>query len=104
MIDRYSRQEMTQIWSQQSRFSYMLEVEKAAAKAQAELKMIPVNAAKQIEKLGKFSVSEIQEIARRSGVTLSDAQILGLESRVQEALEIIQNWSDEFGSANVVIQ
>jgi adenylosuccinate lyase len=53
---------MGQIWSQESRFQCLLEVEIAVAEAQAELGIIPKVAATAIKKKSKFSVGRIAEI------------------------------------------
>ena len=41
MIKRYSTSEMTKIWADERRFRYWLRVEKAVAKAEEELGIIP---------------------------------------------------------------
>lgn len=66
MIARYTRPEMGAIWDVESRFSHMLEVEIAVAKAQAKLKIIPASAAKEIEQKGKFSVKRIYELEEKT--------------------------------------
>ena len=48
MIPRYTRAAMGAIWSEENRFAQWLEVEKAAAEAQAELGIIPAEAARAI--------------------------------------------------------
>lgn len=62
MIERYTRPEMGEIWTLQNRFSQMLKVEKAVARAQAELNLIPMEAAQAIEAKGQFSLQRIQEL------------------------------------------
>ncbi|MGH9550589.1 MAG: adenylosuccinate lyase [Terriglobales bacterium] len=62
MIDRYSRPEMAAIWSEQSRFQMLLDVEIAACEVQAELGNIPVAALEQIKKNARFDVARIKEI------------------------------------------
>ncbi len=62
MIDRYSRAEMSVLWSQENKFSKMLQVEIAVAKAQSELGIIPKKAYKTIARKSKFSVKRILEI------------------------------------------
>lgn len=62
VIDRYTRPEMGQLWDLENRFAKMLEVEIAVAESQAELGIIPKEAAKSIRKKGKFSVARIAEI------------------------------------------
>ena len=52
---------MADIWSHQSRFQRMLEVEKAVAAALGELKLIPLAAAQAIQKKAGFSLKNIHE-------------------------------------------
>lgn len=66
MIARYTRPEMGAVWDVESRFSYMLEVEIAVAKAQARLKIIPAYAAKEIKQKSKFSVKRIYELEEKT--------------------------------------
>lgn len=65
MIPRYSRKEMTDIWSQQSKFRIWFEIEAHACDALAELGVIPKSAAETIwAKAGEveFDVDRIDEI------------------------------------------
>lgn len=64
MIARYSRPEMANNWSLQSKFQSMLEVEVAVAEVQAELGMIPSEAAKAIGRKAAFDVARIEEIEK----------------------------------------
>jgi len=67
MIPRYSRPDMTAIWSPESKFRIWFEIEAHAADAQAELGVIPKDAAKVIwDKGGQatFDVARIDEIER----------------------------------------
>ena len=67
MIPRYSRPEMTAIWSPQSKFRIWFEIEAHACDALAELGVIPASAAKTIwEKGGRaeFDIARIDEIER----------------------------------------
>lgn len=48
MIPRYTREEMGHIWSERNEFDTMLLVETLASEAQAELGVIPKEAAKAI--------------------------------------------------------
>ncbi len=64
MIQRYSRAEMSRIWSPENRFAKMLEVECQVAEAQASLRLIPKEAAELIRAKGKFSVARIDEIEK----------------------------------------
>jgi len=69
MIPRYTRPEAAEIWSPQTRFRIMFEIEAHAADAMAELGVIPKLAAQTIwEKGGKavFNVERIDEIERET--------------------------------------
>ena len=89
MVPRYSRPEMTAIWSPEARFKIWFEIEAHACDALAELGVIPKASAKAIwEKAGnaKFDVERIDEIER---VTKHDviaflthlAEFIGEDSR-----------------------
>ena len=71
MIERYSLKEMSQIWSPESRFQFMLKVEQAVAEAQGELGMISKNSAQAISKKAQFSYKNIlkRELSSRHDVT-----------------------------------
>ena len=67
MIPRYSRPEMADIWSPQSKFRIWFEIEAHAADKMAELGVIPTEAAKTVwDKAGNatFDVARIDEIER----------------------------------------
>jgi adenylosuccinate lyase len=67
MIPRYSRPEMTQVWSPETRFRIWFEIEAYAAEAMAEIGVIPKAAAKAIWEKGtqaKFDVMRIDEIEK----------------------------------------
>ncbi|NOT41975.1 MAG: adenylosuccinate lyase [Alphaproteobacteria bacterium] len=67
MIPRYSRPEMTAIWSPETKFRIWFEIEAHAADALAELGVIPKLAAKTIWEKGgaaKFDVAKIDAIER----------------------------------------
>ena len=64
MIPRYSRPEMTKIWSTESRFQTWLDIERYACEAQEKLGVIPKGVAKQIIKKGKFEIKKIDEIEK----------------------------------------
>jgi adenylosuccinate lyase len=67
MISRYSRPEMTAIWSPETKFRIWFEIEAHAADALAELGVIPKDAAAKVWEKGrnaKFDVERIDEIER----------------------------------------
>jgi adenylosuccinate lyase len=64
MIPRYTRPEMAAIWEPESRFQIWFEIEAHAMDAQADLGVVPKEAAKAVWKRGGFSVERIDEIER----------------------------------------
>ena len=62
MIPRYSRPEMTEIWTDESRFQIWFEIEAHACDAQAELGVIPKEDATTLWEKGPFDVARIHEI------------------------------------------
>jgi adenylosuccinate lyase len=67
MIPRYTRAEMADIWSPQTRFRIWFEIEAHAADAMAELGLIPKEAAKTIWERGgnaRFDIERIETIER----------------------------------------
>ena len=62
MIPRYSRPEMTELWSEHSKFQIWFEIEAHACDAQAKLGVIPKSASETIWKKGKFDIKRINEI------------------------------------------
>jgi adenylosuccinate lyase len=69
MVPRYSRPEMTSLWTPQTRFRIWFEIEAHAASAMAEIGIVPREAAEIIWRKGgeaKFYVSRIDEIERET--------------------------------------
>ena len=62
MIDRYSREEMKNIWDLNSKFQYYLNVEIAVAEAYADLGTFPKQDVEELKKKAKFNVERIDEI------------------------------------------
>lgn len=89
MIPRYSRPEMTAIWSPETRFRIWFEIEAYAADAMAELGTIPKEAAAKIWEKGRdavFDVDRIDEIERETkhdviAFLTHLAEIVGPEAR-----------------------
>jgi adenylosuccinate lyase len=89
MIPRYSRPEMTAIWSPETRFRIWFEIEAHAADAMAELGTIPKEAAATIwakGKKAKFDIARIEEIEREVkhdvlAFTTHLAEIIGPQAR-----------------------
>ena len=66
MIPRYSRPEMTAIWSEESKFQIWFEIEAHACDAQAKLGAIPSDAAATIWLRGAFDIERINDIERET--------------------------------------
>ncbi|MCT2343631.1 adenylosuccinate lyase [Niallia taxi] len=62
MIDRYTRPEMGNIWTEQNRFQAWLEVEILACEAWVKLGEIPEEDVKKIRENASFDIARIQEI------------------------------------------
>ena len=86
MIARYTRPKMGQIWTEQSKYQFWLEVETAASLTLAEDGIVPMEAAHAIRDRASFSVERIQEIEAEVrhdviAFTTAVAENIGLESR-----------------------
>lgn len=89
MIPRYTRPEMASIWEPQTRFKIWFEIEAHAADAQAELGIIPKEAAEVIWAKAKdatFNIQRIDEIERETrhdviAFLTHLAEIVGPEAR-----------------------
>ncbi len=89
MIPRYSRPEMTAIWSPETRFHIWFEIEAHAATAMAELGIIPQEAAATIWEKGRAAEFDISRIDEIEAVTKHDviaflthlAEFVGPEAR-----------------------
>ncbi|MDJ0946695.1 MAG: adenylosuccinate lyase [Kiloniellales bacterium] len=66
MIPRYSRPEMARIWEPENRFRIWFEIEAHACDAQANLGVIPKEAAKAVWERGRFEIARIDEIERET--------------------------------------
>jgi len=66
MIPRYTRPEMARIWDPENRFRIWFEIEAHACDAQAELGVIPRDAAKAVWERGKWEIERIDEIERET--------------------------------------
>ena len=66
MIPRYSRPEMTAIWESEARFRIWLDIETLACEAQADLGVIPKEAAQAVREKGAFEIARIDEIEKET--------------------------------------
>jgi len=86
MIPRYSRPQMTEIWDPQTKFQIWFEIEAHACDAQAELGVIPKEAAKAVWEKGQFDIARIDEIEKVTkhdvlAFTTNLAEYVGEEAR-----------------------
>ncbi|MDA9973445.1 adenylosuccinate lyase [Alphaproteobacteria bacterium] len=115
MIERYSRKQMVDIWSQQEKFNIWFQIEAHACDAQAELGVIPKGSAKIIWEKGQFNIDRIDEIEKTTkhdviafltnlteyigedarfihqGMTSSDVLDTALSIQLQKASDILLN-------------
>ena len=66
MIPRYAREEMTAIWSPSTKFQIWFEIEAHACDSQANLGVIPKEAAAAVWERGQFDIDRIDEIERET--------------------------------------
>ncbi len=62
MIERYSRKELKEIWSEENKYKIWLDVEIAAAEAMEKFKIIPKGVSLIVKKKGKIKVKRIHDI------------------------------------------
>jgi adenylosuccinate lyase len=62
MIKRYSRKELTDIWSEENKYQIWLDVEVAAAEAMEKLNQIPKGVASIVRKKARINVKRIHQI------------------------------------------
>ena len=62
MIERYSRKELTDIWSEENKYKIWLNVEIAAAQAMEKLGQIPKGVSSTVKKKAKINVKRIHQI------------------------------------------
>ena len=114
MIPRYNRPKIEHIWSSNYKFEIWTEIECLIAEQLANLKVIPLKAAKDIRKRAKFNVDEINKIEKKTkhdviayinnvstyigesskyfhhGVTSSDIIDTGFSIQLKKTAEIIK--------------
>ncbi|AEA33325.1 adenylosuccinate lyase [Hippea maritima] len=81
MIERYTRKEMGQLWTEEAKFSRWLEVEIAVVEGWESIGEIPKGTAERIKQNAKFSIKRIEEIER---VTRHD--VVAFLENVKESL------------------
>ncbi len=105
MIDRYSRPEMADIWTQENKFRAWLKVELAVCEAWHSLGVIPDDAIKEIRKKADFDLDRILEIEKKTKHDLI-AFLSAVEEKVGPASRFIHlgcTSSDIVDTANGVL-
>jgi len=64
MIERYSRKEIKDIWSEKNKYTIWLDIEIAAAEAMEKLKIIPKGISIKVKKKAKINVERIHKIEK----------------------------------------
>ena len=62
MIERYSRKQLTDIWSEKNKYQIWLDVEVAAAEAMEKMGQIPKGVSSLVRKKAKINVKRIHQI------------------------------------------
>ncbi len=62
MIDRYSRKELKNIWSEENKYKIWLDIEIAAAEAMEKYKLIPRGVSKIVKRKSKIKIKRINDI------------------------------------------
>ncbi|MEI3606214.1 adenylosuccinate lyase [Pseudogracilibacillus sp. SE30717A] len=120
MIDRYTREEMGTIWTEENKYKAWLEVEILACEAWAKLGVIPEEDVKAIRKNASFNVDRIYEIEQETrhdvvaftravseslgeerkwvhyGLTSTDVVDTALSYLIKQANEIIRKDLEQF--------
>ena len=65
MIDRYSRSELKEIWSEENKYKIWLKIELAAAEAMEKINIIPKGISKKIKSKAKINVKRILQIEKK---------------------------------------
>jgi len=66
MIERYSRQKMAEIWTEQNQFQAWLDVELAACRAWSEIGKIPAEDVDKLYEHASFDINRIKEIEKET--------------------------------------
>ncbi len=120
MIPRYTRRQMAEHWSDENRYATWLKVELAALQSQAEMGLVPLEAASEIAAKARFDVARVEaieetvkhdviafttsvgesigELSRyfHYGLTSSDVVDTSLALMTRDALDLILQGVDRF--------
>jgi len=65
MIERYSREEISSVWSEENKFKIWLDIELLAIEARVHLKEVPKSVYNQIRKKAHFNIQRIKQIEEK---------------------------------------
>ena len=65
MIERYSRKEIKNIWTEENKYKIWLDIEIAAAQAMEKLKTIPKGVSAKVKKKLKLTFKEFTQLKKR---------------------------------------
>lgn len=82
MIERYTTEEMTEIWSEKAKFKRWLKVELAVLQAKAEMNMVPGEIFERISRQAYFSIERIEAIEQDT-----QHDLLAFVESVRESLD-----------------
>jgi adenylosuccinate lyase len=66
MLERYSREEMLKVWTDESMYQFWLDIEIAVCEAYADLEKIPKNVVERIKEKANFDVERIKELEKQT--------------------------------------
>ena len=69
MISRYSRKELTSIWSEENKYKIWLDVEIAAAQAMEKLGYIPKGVSSEVKKKPELTLKEFMLLKLKLNMT-----------------------------------
>ncbi len=66
MIERYTREKMARIWTEENKLTKWLDIEIAICEAHAQLGLIPTEDLEAIKTKARFDVKRVQEIEQET--------------------------------------
>ena len=89
MIKRYSRKELTDIWSEENKYKIWLDVEIAAAQAMEKFKLIPKGVVKKVKSRARINVNRILKIEEKGFSVVRDFCGHGIGTTFHESPNIL---------------
>ena len=102
MIKRYSRKELTDIWSEENKYKIWLDVEVAAAQAMEKLGQIPNGVSSVVRKKAKINVKRIHQIENQVNIYLQSIHRLLQIANIYYLLEYHPHLSHHQKKKNLI--